>query len=364
MINEMLLIDCNKKTMWDLFYHEFFLKKWYLENICQELNIHKGTVLRWIEKKEIPVHYFNDFNRLLNYKYQLNVSEEKKYKIMDQFFTPKDLAKELIDKTLNFIKKNWNINFDDYTFIEPSAGNGAFYNNLPKKFKKIGLDIDPKAPNILKKDWFQYRFKTNKNIVIGNPPFGLRGQLALKFINKASESSDFICFILPPLFNSNGKGSPMLRVNKNFYLAKEFKIHNNIFSYPSGEKIKVHSIFQIWTKLISDTVKPIVPPKKASEWIKIYSLSNGDTPASQRNVKMIDKCDFYLPSTTFNIVKGIHNFSNLPNNRGYGIVIKKDYKKVINILNNINWEKYSFKSTNGANNLRSQLIINALEGSI
>ena len=39
--------------------------------------------------------------------------------------------------------------------------------------------------------------KINKYVVIGNPPFGLRGQLALKFINHSYDFADYVCFILP-----------------------------------------------------------------------------------------------------------------------------------------------------------------------
>lgn len=218
--------------------------------------------------------------------------------------------------------------------IEPSAGDGSFFFNFPKnKFNKlIGLDIEPKHVNIDKQDWLEFVPKSNKNIVIGNPPFGLRGQLTLQFINHAAKFCDFICFILPPLFNSNGKGSPMLRIDNSFYLAKEFAIEDNIFLYPNGKKTKVNSIFQIWAKPFSKKINPILPPKKKSEWIKVYSLSNGNSPSSKRNVKMIGKCDFYLPSTTFKKIKLENKFNKLPNNRGYGLVILKDKRKIKKII--------------------------------
>ena len=55
-------------------------------------------------------------------------------------------------------------------------------------------------------------WEKNNFIVIGNPPFGLRGQLALKFINHSSKFADYVCFILPQLFQSDGKGVPRKRV--------------------------------------------------------------------------------------------------------------------------------------------------------
>lgn len=354
------IIEYNKKSMWEIFKKDFLSNGWEILEISKELNLHKGTIKRWISKEEVPPQYFNDFNRLLNYKYKLNVSKKDEFKIMDQFFTPETEAKKLIKETINFIKQNYGVNLNDYTFIEPAAGNGSFAKGIPSKYKKILLDIDPKEKNIIKADWLKYTPKSKLNIVIGNPPFGLRGQLALKFINHAANFADFIAFILPPLFNSNGKGSPRLRV-KNLSLVYETEVKNIKFTYPSGDEVYVNSIFQIWTTKFSETVPPLAPPEKVSEWINVYALSNGDLPSSKRNVKMIGECDFYLPSTTFNAINICNSFDELPHNRGYGIVAKKETQKVKKNAQEINWSSVSFKSTNGANNLRTQLIIDAIE---
>lgn len=353
-------IKYDKKEIYEIVKKDFLDNGTTIKQICELLNIHQGTVKRWILNKEVPPQYFSELNKALNYKYTLDVSNEKMAKINDQFYTPTTEAKRLIDETLKFITTNWKIDLNEYLIIEPSAGDGAFYYNLPINCKKLGMDIDPKSSDIIKKDWFDY-IGDGKNIVIGNPPFGLRGQLALKFINHAAKFSDFIAFILPPLFNSNGKGSPMLRINKAFYLAMEIPVLKKEFNMPNGEIVNVHSIFQIWTKLHSSTVEPIFPPKKESEFIKVYAMSNGKTASSRRNVKMIGKVDFYLPSTTFESVKAVYDFKDLPHKRGYGILILKEKEKILKVNDQINWQEASFKSTNGANNLRTQLIINEIE---
>ncbi len=333
------------------------------KELANKLNLHIGTIKRWVLKQEIPLDYFNHINKLLNYSLSQELTEEEHFKNMDQFFTPETVAIDCIHQTINFISENYNINLKQYTFIEPSAGAGAFYHNIPTTFNKIGLDIEPNANDIQKQDWLDYIPTTNKNIVIGNPPFGLRGALALQFINHAADFADFVCFILPPLFNSNGKGSPMLRIDSRYKLVKEIAIENKNFNYPNLQPVQVNSIFQIWTKLDSDKVQPINKNKLESEYIKIYSLSNGNTPSTQRNVKMINHCDFYLPSTTFKSVELYTNFNQLPHNRGYGIVILKDnpqQKQLIQqTLQAIDWQQVSFKSTNSANNLRTDLIIHA-----
>lgn len=65
---------------------------------------------------------------------------------------------------------------DNVTYLEPSAGAGAFLNFLPKY---IALDIAPENENILKQDYLDYTNDKNDFITIGNPPFGKRSLLAI-----------------------------------------------------------------------------------------------------------------------------------------------------------------------------------------
>jgi hypothetical protein len=68
---------------------------------------------------------------------------------LDKFYTSPEYAKKLIDKVLDIYK--------DITFIvEPSAGNGSFYNQLPENIKKVGIDIEPEHISIKKQDFFSY----------------------------------------------------------------------------------------------------------------------------------------------------------------------------------------------------------------
>lgn len=355
----MVKIKYTSSCMYGFLSKEILNKGIDLKTVADELNVHRGTINRWLLKKEVPPQYFTQLIRLSKENYSVDLVGKENYKAYDMFFTSEGESKRLIDLSLKFITKNWKLDLKDYTLVEPSAGSGSFFKSFPSDFKSIALDLEPKAKNIKKMDFFDFTPNTKKNIVIGNPPFGLRGNLALRFINHSADWADFICFILPPLFNSNGKGSPMGRIDERFYLAKEFEIEDNNFEYPDGDPIVVNSIFQIWTKLASPKVKPLAPPEKVSEWIKILSLSNGKTSSSKRNVNMLDKCDLYLPSTAFGKFKSYKSFEELPNNRGYGVVYLKNVRKVSKAEKNIDWQKISFKSTNGANNLRTQLIIDA-----
>lgn len=325
--------------------------------IVDKLNLHIGTVRRWITNNSVPKNYFNDLNSLLNYKYE--VKEE--YRDKDQFYTTEKTAKYCYNKTLDVLKK-LNISEKNYTFIEPSAGCCNFYSLLPKE-RRIGVDIDPKGElknELIKSDYLYYVPNNNgKYIVIGNPPFGLRGNLALRFINHSYDFADVVAFILPPLFNSTGKGVPMKRV-KGYKLAYSENLPRKSYEYPDGTLVDVATIFQVWTKINTEYID-IPKQKTCNSFAKVYSLSDGGTPSSTRNKNMLDKCDVYLPSTCFKGMKAYDNFESLPNRRGYGVVFKKEKDKLKNLFyKKINWEKVAFISTNGAVNLRTDLIMNQI----
>jgi hypothetical protein len=160
----------------------------------------------------------------------------------DQFYTKPKIAKFCFGVLLDFLKKH-NFNANKYTFIEPSAGCGHFFKLLPKS-KRIGIDIDPTTnKELIKKNFLEFDIPNNKTILIGNPPFGLRGNLALRFINHA-ESCNFIALILPPLFESDGKGTPKNRV-KYHKLVYSQRLPLDSYIYPNGKSVDVATLFQI-----------------------------------------------------------------------------------------------------------------------
>ena len=81
-------------------------------------------------------------------------------KNLGQVFTPPNIVADM----LNLIHNNGR-------FLEPSTGDGAFFNNLPSN--KIGIEIDSKfAPNdVLNIDFFSYPISEKFDTIIGNPPY-------------------------------------------------------------------------------------------------------------------------------------------------------------------------------------------------
>tara|TARA_B100001063_G_C16757720_1_gene554138 strand:+ start:705 stop:1958 length:1254 start_codon:yes stop_codon:yes gene_type:complete len=318
-------------------------------DIAKEINVAIGTVKRWTDLNNVPKSYTFELLKLANIDidYSTFTYEEK-----DQFFTPNTTAKycySIFKKVLKKYKDD-----EKYTFIEPSAGNGSFLEILPNN-QRIGLDIEPKMNEIIKQDYLTwYPSETKKYVVIGNPPFGLRGQLALKFINHSSTFADYVCFILPQLFESDGKGVPRKRVI-GLNLIHSEKLDTD-FESPDGKNIKVQCIFQIWSKYHEN--ENYIIKEIENKVIKIYSLSDGGTPSTTRNKEMFYKCDAYLPSTCFGKenMKYYETFDILPRRKGYGIVFIKDKEENLNKFKTIDWSNVAFLSTNSAYNIRSSQI--------
>jgi len=283
------------------------------------------------------------------------------YRFKDQFYTKPEIAEHCFDR-LKKVSKELGVDLKKYHYIEPSAGCGHFYRLLPPR-KRIGIDIEPrKSPmtreewsDLIQSDYLKWKPTGNKKyIVVGNPPFGLRGKLALDFINKSYQYADIVAFILPQLFNSDGKGVAGKRVY-GYKLAYNEPLDVNSFIYPDGKEIAINTVFQIWTKINIDKIK-LISRKTCETYIKVYSLSDGGLPSNTRNKKMIGSCDIYLPSTTFSGMKVYSSFEKLPHRRGYGVVILRNKKEIKKILKDNNWEKTAFPSTNSALNLRASLI--------
>ena len=323
--------------------------------ISKELNVAPGTIKRWKELNNIPSAYCFELMKLANI--HINYSGFS-YKEKDQFFTPKETSQYCYDKTKEILKQ-YNEDESSFIYIEPSAGAGSFWNILEEN-RRIGIDIEPRCPGIIEGDYLDWvpsnmENSSNKYIVLGNPPFGLRGQMALKFINHSYQFADYVCFILPQLFESDGKGVPRKRV-KGYNLLHSEKI-NNEFEDPDKKKIKVECIFQIWSK---NHVNPNYELKEIDKKVmKVYSLSDGGSPSTTRNKKMHNNCDIYLPSTCFGKenMKYYSSFESLPNRKGYGIVFLENKEENIEKFKKIIWHDVAFLSTNSAYNIRSSQII-------
>lgn len=257
-----------------------------------------------------------------------------KSRILDQFYTKKEIAALCYNVVLDFIEKN-NIQFDFW--LEPSAGTGSFFDLLPSN--KIGLDIDPKHEKVKKTDFLNYSFKKNlKYITIGNPPFGKNSSLAIKFFNKSSESSELIAFILPKTFKKN---SVHVKLNCFFELVYEKDIPENSFIMNEKEK-DVPCVFQIWKKSLQ--VRTLVIPSETQDFIF---------------TKDKEQADFAIQRVGANAGTVKFNKEKLALTSHYLIkIMNEDKGKVHSILNSIDWNNQKYNTAGNPSIGKEELICN------
>jgi hypothetical protein len=119
----------------------------------------------------------------------VNIRSTKMKIDLDKYYTPTDISLYCINKTFDIIGKD---NITD--IIEPSAGNGSFSLQL----NCLSYDISPEHESIIKEDFLKLKLPYKKGrLFIGNPPFGFRNSLSLKFYKKCITEGDYISFILP-----------------------------------------------------------------------------------------------------------------------------------------------------------------------
>ena len=264
---------------------------------------------------------------------------------LDQFFTKIDTANKCYQKLIDYLKSK-NVSVDDCLFVEPSAGAGAFFNLLPEK-QRIGLDICPMSEGIIEQEFFSWQppLTDKKIVVLGNPPFGYRSWLALLFMQKASEFADYVAFILPMAFQSEGKGCPKNRV-KNLKVASSEILSPNSFETPDGKDYKINALFQIWEK----GENQIINNNVFQDYFDIFTVDNRkERLCGQEKMK---QADFFLQRTFFNQPPNlVKSFSNVKYVCGYGFIVKKDKEKLINFLDNVDWVKYSNLAAHGCRHI-------------
>lgn len=164
---------------------------------------------------------------------------------LDKFYTIPSVAKECLRILGTFFPwDSWD------RIIEPSAGNGNFFLQIPSD-KKIGMDIAPEHSTIQTQNFFEFSlpstfpslFSCPKVLVVGNPPFGRVSSLALKFFNHAAKFSTVIAFVLPRTFR---RISLQNKMDPSFHCIHDSDIPLEPCAFDPPMRAKC--CFQIWEK--------------------------------------------------------------------------------------------------------------------
>lgn len=160
---------------------------------------------------------------------------------LDKFYTKESIAKGCVNELEELFS------LDTFsTIIEPSAGDGSFIKSLPQR--TIALDIEPEADGIIQQDWFEYKEKHEKPLlIIGNPPFGKRSSLAKDFVKHSVKlGADVIAFILPSTFKKLSNQSATV-FPSSYKLIDIYDLPKDSF-LENGKDYGVTCSFFIWAK--------------------------------------------------------------------------------------------------------------------
>ena len=254
---------------------------------------------------------------------------------LDRFFTRPDIARYCFDSLLVWMQDD-HANQAHYRFIEPAAGTGAFYDLLPVD-RRIGIDLLPYRDEYQLSDFLQWTPPTNgfRNAIIGNPPFGYRAWLALAFVNHAATFTDYIGFILPMAFQSDGKGSPKFRVEGARLMHYE-ELPPDSFIDEDGRSVKVNALWQIWQRGVNN----VPNAKTCRSWIDLFTVDmRKERLCGQAR---LNEADYFLQRTFFNEPPTlVREFSEVRYVCGYGLIIKKDKRKITSLLRKTDWKRHS-----------------------
>lgn len=262
----------------------------------------------------------------------------KLYKDLDKYYTKDNVASLCVDEMIKVVP-----DVQDYLFIEPSAGSGAFIDAVKNKKLYIkGFDIEPTRNDVVKNDFIREDLnqhlsiaeKKLKKVYIGNPPFGKKSALAIDFVNKSLNDGDFVCFIIPNQFE---KWSVQSKINSKARLIANIVLPEDSFIL-LDKTIKLRCVFQIWTlKEGYENLRLKVKPEINHPDFIMYQYNR--TPEAEKYFDM--DWDFAVPRQGYND----YNFKAYSKNdcdmKKQWVFFKASSKDVLDKLLKMDFEKIS-----------------------
>ena len=268
---------------------------------------------------------------------------------LDAFFTRPEIARDCYDSLLAWMQDD-GAEPQAYRFVEPSAGTGAFYRLLPKA-RRIGIDLIPYRPEYEVTDFLSWCPPQNEfqYAIAGNPPFGHRSWLALAFVNHAAVFADYVGMILPMSFQSDGKGSPKHRVRGLRLLHTEY-LPPDAFTDIHGLPVKVNALWQVWHRGVNNSRRR----SPCSSYIDVFTVDSRSHRLCGH--KRLHEADYFLERTFYGASPPLVDDFDRVKHCGYGVVIKRDRKRVLAVLRAADWRRYSNLAAHSCRHITMQHI--------
>ncbi|TLD87150.1 class I SAM-dependent methyltransferase [Helicobacter sp. MIT 03-1614] len=174
---------------------------------------------------------------------------------LGQVFTPPHIVSDML-ALIQSTKK-----LSNPRFLEPSCGNGAFFQNLPKN--KVGIEIDSGVvcdKAILQEDFFAYSTNEKFDCIIGNPPYVRYQDIAistkdlLKSYSKLfdSRSNLYLFFIYKCILHLK-EGGELIFITPRDFLKSTSSVRLNEFLFHQGS---ITHFIDLGDKKIFDNAQP------------------------------------------------------------------------------------------------------------
>ena len=212
---------------------------------------------------------------------------------LDQFYTKETIAKLCWSHLIETIPSSIEKNIKDLFFLEPSAGKGAFYKLMPEQ-RRIGMDLEPKCDGVKLQDFLKIlkiEFESHNTVVVGNPPFGKRGHLAVVFFNHSACLAETVAFIVPVIFR---KFMIHKKLDSRMKFISKLELPKESFEFDDGKPYSVNTEFQIWTRLpcSREDMRESKAPPICHKDFQMWQYNN--TPEALKVFK--NDFDFAVPS--------------------------------------------------------------------
>lgn len=232
----------------------------------------------------------------------------------DKYYTPRELAKYCYDTALRVIGKE-NIT----EIIEPSAGDGAFLDCDPMI---VGYDIAPEREDVIQADFLKLSFSYREGrLFIGNPPFGSRMNLAIKFFKHCVPVADYIAFILP-----------ISQLNNTNQLYEFDLIHSEDLGVWDYSGVQLHCVFNIYRRPAGGVLNP--KPIHKMKGIDICRNDSRKYPTFSYDIRMCAWGD----ATAGKILSEGEQYS-----AEYKIAVSDDLPnkaEIVSFIRNFDWNGY------------------------
>ena len=239
---------------------------------------------------------------------------------LDKYYTPIEIANYCYDKVIELIGD------DNITeIVEPSVGNGSFLNHPFIETKPmLCIDIEPEisGDNIIKEDWLNYSIEYKKGrLIIGNPPYGSRMNMAQKFFKKSVNVCDYIAFILP-----------ISQLNNTQSLYEFDLIYSEDLGTLEYSGIPLHCCFNVYKRPKNGCLN-----KKVSNKLPFIKICRNDSKGYNEFEYDIRMCA-WGDGTAGKILSDNEHYS-----AEYKIKVDENYPlyyEVIEFLKNFDWREY------------------------